>query len=231
MEPLGSAALHHAIMRGFVDDGHAPTSAELARRLEVDEPTVHAGLRRLADEHGVVLHPDRPEVWVAHPFANAPTPFLVRCGGRGWWGTCAWCSLGVAALVEDGRHDVTITTTLGAEGSPVTLVVRGGVVVDDDYVVHFPVPMRDAWHNVLYTCQVMLLFRKPEDVHDWSRRHGVPIGDIRPVSVVNAFARDWYGRHLDPDWRKWTAAEAEQIFARHGLTGETWRLPASGERF
>ena len=36
---------------------------------------------------------------------------------------------------------------------------------------------------------------------------------------------------MDPQWRKWTTEEAAAMFLRHGLRGDTWELPTSGERF
>jgi hypothetical protein len=35
---------------------------------------------------------------------------------------------------------------------------------------------------------------------------------------------DWYAGRMDEDWEPPSAAEAEAIFGRHGLTGEFWRL-------
>ncbi|MGE0041032.1 MAG: hypothetical protein AB7H88_16830 [Vicinamibacterales bacterium] len=36
--------------------------------------------------------------------------------------------------------------------------------------------------------------------------------------------REWFAAFLDEDWRRPTADEAEAIFARHGFTGDFWRL-------
>ena len=41
------------------------------------------------------------------------------------------------------------------------------MLLDADFLVHFPVPMTRAWDNVIYTCSVMLLFRTEEEVNDW----------------------------------------------------------------
>jgi hypothetical protein len=48
---------------------------------------------------------------------------------------------------------------------------------------------------------------------------------------VYDFAEVWYGRHLDPDWRKWTTEEARVIFTRFGFEGPIWQLPKTVERF
>lgn len=201
MRPSGSA-LHHAILTTIVDTGAAPTTDELATRFDVETSVLIAALRALADDHGVVLHPHAAEVWVAHPFATAPTPFVVERGDRWWWSPCAWCSLGAAALLDDGSAPVTITTTLGAEGRQVTVTVADGALFDDEPAVD-----------------------------DWCRRHRMSPGDVQPVRTVWEFARSWYGRHLDTDWRKWTLHEAAAMFDRFGLTGDIWTLDAGAERF
>jgi len=225
---LTSARLHHAILRHLVDRGHAPSTDDLCDLFQVDRESLAHALRELERQHGLVLHPHRPEVWVVHPFSTAPTAFSVRQGERLWWGNCAWCSLGVAALL--GGDEITIHSTLGAEGTPVTVHVNEHRVPERLFV-HFPVPMARAWDNVHFTCATMLLFEKETDIDAWSSRHGLPRGDAQPIQLVYDFARVWYGHHLDEDWRKWTADEARGIFDRFGFHGPIWDLPRSGERF
>jgi hypothetical protein len=225
---LTSGSLHHAILRHFVAHGYPPTHAALCTHFGVGADEMTSALRGLMDDHGVVLHPHAPEVWIAHPFSAAPTIFCVRHGDRQWWGNCAWCALGVGALV--GGNDVSIDTVLGADGAPATLHIDDHQV-REDLVVHFPIPMTRAWDNVVYTCSTMLAFASAADVDAWSRRHALPRGDVRPIQRVYEFARAWYGRHLDEDWRKWTTEEARELFGRFGFTGPIWELPPSGERF
>lgn len=158
----------------------------------------------------------------------APTNFYIRSERGEWWGNCAWCSLGVAALLNE---DVKITTTIGGQDKQVILQIRDGQLDRDDLFIHFPIPMRNAWENVIYTCSNMLVFENTEQVHEWSRRHGIPVGDIQPVAKIWSFAQRWYGNHLDPNWEKWTSAEAKAIFTTFGLTSDTWNLEAKATRF
>ena len=88
-----------------------------------------------------------------------------------------------------------------------------------------------AWDNVVATCTTMLLFEGDEAVDRWCATYRKARGDVRPLAQVWAFAREWYGRHADPDWRKWSLSEAADIFARHGLDGPIWELPHQGDRF
>jgi hypothetical protein len=225
---LTVASLHHALIRHMMDRGFAPTRFELADRFGVTPDQIARSLEALRDDHGVVLHPHVPEVWVVHPFSTAPTLFVVRKGDRAWWGNCAWCSLGIAALL--GGDAVTIDTNLGAEGQPVTVHVDRGLVREELWV-HFPIPMARAWDNVIYTCSTMLIFDSEAAIGGWSERHAIPRGDVRPIQRVYDFAAVWYGRHLDPEWRKWTVEEARSMFERFGLEGPVWQLPHTAERF
>jgi hypothetical protein len=91
--------------------------------------------------------------------------------------------------------------------------------------------MSPAWHNEIYTCSVMLVFRNPSQVDDWCATRGISRGDVRPIEQVWRFAREWYGRHAGRDWVKWSAREAADMFLRHNLSGPTWALPDQTGRF
>lgn len=96
--------------------------------------------------------------------------------------------------------------------------------MDTDYVIHFTVSMRSVWDNVIYTCSVQLLFRNEAEVDEWCATRGIPKGDVRPIKQIWDFAGEWYGRHADADWTKWSIREAAEIFAHHQLNGPTWAI-------
>lgn len=225
---LNLSTLHQAILEHLVQLGTAPSLGILADRFATREEVVARQLLELQAEHGVVLHPGTTDIWVAHPFSTAPTLFSIE-GERGHrWSNCAWCSLGAAALLGG---DVRITTTLGGESQRVVLEVSGGEIQRGDLFVHFPIPMRRAWDNVIYTCSVMLLFESVQAVDAWCQRHGIPRGDVQPVRKVWEFAKAWYGKHLNEDWTKWTVEEARALFRRFELEGDIWELPVVNQRF
>jgi len=220
--------LHYHIIKGIIDNGFAPSVDDLAAILGSDKDDVIKGLHDLHDYHGVVLQPNEPKVWVIHPFSLAPTNFFVKSRKGQWWGNCAWCSLGVAALLNE---DVTITTTIGAESKQITINIIGGEIQEKNYFIHFPIPMKNAWDNVIYTCSNMLVFENEEQINHWTKRHNIPKGDIQPVEQIWAFSKKWYGNHLNPDWTKWTVEDAKQIFTEFELDGEIWSLGDSKGRF
>ena len=161
---MNDSILHEAIISFFLDHQRPPTVRDIASRCRCDEVEARHGLHALADNHGVVLHPNSDDIWVAHPFSAAPTTCVVRSGERKWWGNCAWCSLGLAHLAGGSA---TIETRIGAIDDHATIRIENGKLLDTDFVVHFPIPMRRAWDNVIYTCSVMLLFRNEAQVEDW----------------------------------------------------------------
>lgn len=225
---MDNSKLHHLILRHIIDDGYAPNVRALAHEAQLSESEMAEALQHLAEYHGVVLHPHEPEVWVIHPFSTAPTNFLVKNDKGEWWSNCAWCALGAAVLVGG---DVTIRSALGAVGKQVELHIHEGQLQETGYVIHFPVPMAKAWDNVIYTCSLMQLFEDEAQVDAWCQRHGISKGDVQPAQKVLEFSKAWYGKHLDKDWKKWTSAEAAQIFERMGFTGPIWEVNLSGERF
>lgn len=228
MTTMNDATLHEAIISGFLKNQRPPTVVEIAERFQCEEAHARQALRALADNHGVVLHPNADEIWIAHPFSAAPTTCVVTSGHRKWWGNCAWCSLG---LVHLAGGSATIETRLGGIDEHAIIRIEKGELLDTDYVVHFPIPMKQAWDNVLYTCSIQLLFRDEAQVDAWCVARGIPKGDVRPIEQIWTFAREWYGRHADSDWKKWTVREAIEIFSRHHLAGPVWALAEGGARF
>lgn len=121
-----NASLHYQLIKGIIDHGYAPSNESLANILEVQQQDIIDGLYRLEAYHGVVLHPNEPKVWVVHPFSLSPTNFYVKSARGEWWGNCAWCSLGIAAILN---QDVSIITTLGAETNQIAIRIENGQLV------------------------------------------------------------------------------------------------------
>ncbi len=226
--PINNSTLHYSILKGIIDNGFAPSAEQLAKSLEADTQDVIQGLYDLQEYHGVVLHPHEPKVWVIHPFSLAPTNFYVQSSKGEWWGNCSWCSLGIAALIGD---DVKITTTIGAQTKQIEINIIDNNIQEKDYLIHFPIPMKYAWDNVIYTCSTMLIFENEKQIDEWTMKHDVQKGDIQPIEKIWNFSKQWYGNHLNPEWTKWTIKEAKAMFREFDLTHSIWHLDGSKERF
>ena len=215
-------------MRSIVARGYAPTVHELAQSIGAAEPTIEDALQRLEAGHGLVLHPGTLRIWIAHPFSLSPTAVWIATHERGWWAPCLWCAAGIVALCAP---NATIHVRLGGEGEEVRIALHDGQLTSEDVLVHFSVPPREAWANVVHFCASILPFRSPCDVDGWCARHRIQRGAVMAVSQLLNLGRAWYGQHLDETWRKWTVGEASAIFAQCGLRDEFWSLPLSAGSF
>ena len=227
-EPIDSA-VHHAIMRGFVDRGVAVSSAELAETLGTDIETVTTSLDRLQVNHGVILDPPTAQVWIAHPFSATPTLFYVEGEGVGWWAPCIWCALGIVALV--GHEKVVIKTRLGGKGAPCDIECTADGIHPNRLWAHFPIPPRTAWANVHRHCACTLVFADLPAIDRWCEEHRVERGEVLSLEHTARFAAIWYGNHLAEDWRKPTIAQAKSLFEKAGLTSAHWQLDGGTGRF
>ena len=70
----------------------------------------------------------------------------------------------------------------------------------------------------------MLLFRSEEHVDRWCAKTGSPRGASFSTEQAWRLAQDLYGDRLSLSWRRLTAQEYEEMFARAGLRGEFWTL-------
>ena len=225
---MNNSSLHFEIIDSFIEHQRPPTIDGLATKFGVDKPAVVSALNDLADYHGVVLHPTTREVWIAHPFSSTPTPFVVKSGLKKWWGNCAWCSLGLVHLIGGSA---TIETRIAGIETPVSIRIENGTLLDDELFVHFPIPMKNAWDCVTYTCSLMLVFQSETQVDEWCASRALPKGDVRPIKQVWSFAAEWYAKHADQNWQKCSVADAVQIFDRHQLTHSVWQLEQGAGRF
>jgi hypothetical protein len=78
---------------------------------------------------------------------------------------------------------------------------------------------------------MVLPFRSANEIPEWCSRHRLPRGEAVPLHQVAHLARIWYGSHANPDWHKWSVAEAQDIFQRAGLRSDFWDLGSKPGQF
>ncbi|MCA9242848.1 MAG: hypothetical protein KDA32_02745 [Phycisphaerales bacterium] len=221
--------MHHTVVRGFIDNGFGPSTAELAGELGISEDSASESLRRLESIHGVVLDPKSGQVWIAHPFSSTPTLFCVVGLAHRWWAPCIWCALGVAALVDEA--EVRILTRLGGDGACCEFSTSAQSLASSGLLAHFPIPPARAWDNVHRHCACTLVFDSEKSITEWCARHRISRGEVLPLAHAAAFARIWYGDHLSREWRKPSLSDAQALFERAGLTSRHWRLEGGVDHF
>lgn len=134
------------VIQTLRDTGAAPSASAIADALRCAEPDVSAALRSLADEHRLVLVPGTDRVMMAHPFSGVASDFVVTIGDRTWFANCVWDGLSILALLGNG----TLETHSPQTGESITFSVAGGRV-QGDAIVHFLVPARHFWDDIVFT--------------------------------------------------------------------------------
>jgi hypothetical protein len=135
----------------FVESGRCPSKDEVAANLECPVGDIATAFTELAAAHMLVLQPTG-EVLMANPLSAVPTAFVVETGGAGslrsWYGNCIWDALGVIAMLHgDGR----VLASCGCCGERMTVAVRNGeVVCDPPGIVHFALPARRWWDDIVF---------------------------------------------------------------------------------
>jgi hypothetical protein len=128
--------------------GAPPMVAEIATALGVTSEQAREALGRLATGRVVVLQPDSGEILMANPFSAVPTPFPVRLEAYSCYANCIWDALGVAAML---RQDAHIQTACGDCGQALELHIAGGQAQGEACVIHFAVPARRWWEDIVFT--------------------------------------------------------------------------------
>jgi Alkylmercury lyase len=70
----------------------------------------------------------------------------------------------------------------------------------------------------------MLLFRVEEHIERWREQWHQPRGAVLSIETTWRLGAAWYGRKMDPDWRRFTLEEAEAVLGSFGLVGDFWSL-------
>ena len=132
----------------IVSSGHVPTAEEVAMRMKRPVADIRASFERLEASHAIVLEKESRDILRAAPFCASPTSFQVEAGRRSWWASCIWDALGVPALL--GRN-ARILTSCGCCGEAMTLSVRDGKLGRARGVIHFGVPARQWYDDLVFT--------------------------------------------------------------------------------
>jgi len=136
--------VRNATYRRFVELGRAPTVAEVAATVGVDEDAVRGSWSRLHDAHALVLGDDG-ELRMVNPFAVRPTDFRVDAGGRSWYANCAWDAFGIgAALHVDSEFETHCRDCDDA----LRVRIRDGRPDDPRLVFHVLVPAAQWWNDI-----------------------------------------------------------------------------------
>jgi hypothetical protein len=141
------APLRRFIFDHLVRTGRAPLIAQMAKELRRPVSEVNQALDRLCGTHAFIRSEDG-ELWRVAPFSAVPTGFTTQVGKRSWWGNCIWDALGIlAALHRDGS----VLTSCGCCNTGMTLQVRRNSLLEKKGLIHFAVPARHWYEDIVFT--------------------------------------------------------------------------------
>jgi hypothetical protein len=138
-----------AVLERTIASGQVPTAGEVATELDVPVAIVQEAYAKLGEGHVFVCdQDDASRLRMAAPFSAVPTAFKVSARGGAYYGNCVWDSLGIISLLGG---DGTVETPCPDCSEPLSLQVTGGKLVESDWVVHFSVPARHWWDDIVFT--------------------------------------------------------------------------------
>ena len=140
--------IRRAIYEVTMREGAPPLAARLASTLQLPLEEVQASLRRLAEAHMIALQRDAVEILMAGPFSAILTGFRVRAGDISAFANCIWDALGIPAMLQ---RDAVIDTSCADCGTSATLRIRDGRLEDDEGFMHFVLPARFWWDDIVFT--------------------------------------------------------------------------------
>jgi len=142
------AALRVFVYDSILSRGAPPSSRDIAAHFGVEPAAALRAIRALNVGKTVLPHPTTGEIWMAGPFASAPTPYTVLGRGVQWWANCAWDMLGVAVVAG---QPVRIEARCTDCGEPMVLTVDPSRAFEGEGVVHFLVPARRWYDDIGFT--------------------------------------------------------------------------------
>jgi hypothetical protein len=132
----------------FVENERPPQVAEGAAGFQVPSEQIQMAYRRLHENHALTLDPSTSQIRMANPFSAVPTRFRVHANQRSYWANCAWDAFGVPAMLG---CDARIEATCADCDERVEITVADEGVVGNDEIVHFLLPFRLWYEDLIYT--------------------------------------------------------------------------------
>ena len=110
--------------------------------------TVPTTPKSLEDYRPIIGDQHTDEIRMANPFSAVPTKFRVHARGRTYFANCAWDALGIPAALNASAG---IQAACAQTGAPIGLNVQAGRVKDSGERVHFLVPFRYWYVDLVFT--------------------------------------------------------------------------------
>jgi hypothetical protein len=141
-------AIRTFVYQHFVQEARPPSVAETATQFNLPDAEINHSYQLLHDNHFFFLEPGTTFIRMANPFSAIPTKFKVQIGSMTYWANCAWDMLGIPAALH---KDAVVEAKYEDVGETAVLTVKSGQVQHDGGVIHFPLPVRQWYDDLIFT--------------------------------------------------------------------------------
>lgn len=132
----------------FAETTRAPSVDETAARFALTHEEAASAYVTLNNHHAFFLNPGTHDILIANPFSGIETSFRVYVEGKCYFANCAWDSLGIPAALH---YDADIEAACAHSAEPITLQVQNGQVSASDVLIHFLVPFKHWYDDLVFT--------------------------------------------------------------------------------
>lgn len=136
------------IYQFIVEHARPPAARETADHFGMIEAEAKDAYQRLHDGHALFLAPGTTDVQMANPLSGVETPYRVRINGRTLFANCAWDSVGIPAMLGANAE---IEAVYSGTDEPARYAIVDGELQGDDGLVHFPLPFRRWYEDLVHT--------------------------------------------------------------------------------
>ena len=136
------------VYQQFAETTRPPEVEAVAPRFGLTLEEACAAYEQLHERHALYLRPGTHEILMANPFSGVETSFTVYANGRTYFANCAWDSLGIPAALH---ADAEITAPCAQSGDEIHLRVHDRQIEGSDALVHFLVPFREWYGDLVFT--------------------------------------------------------------------------------
>jgi hypothetical protein len=136
------------VYQHFAETTRPPSVEEVASRFALTHEEAVSDYEALHQRHALFLQPGTHQILMANPFSGVETAFKVHANGRAYFANCAWDSLGIPAALH---ADAQIEAACAQNGEPIHLRVTDEQVHAPDALVHFLLPFREWYNDLIFT--------------------------------------------------------------------------------
>jgi hypothetical protein len=136
------------IYQHFAETTRAPSKKQVTARFALADGEAASAYEQLHQRHAIFLEAGTHNILMANPFSGIRTQFKVQANGKNYFASCAWDSFGIPATLH---VDAEIEAACSQTSELIHLSINDGRVSNSDALVHFLVPFKDWYNDLVFT--------------------------------------------------------------------------------